>query len=172
VPKYFFNYRCRRELSHDDQGIHFDNVEAAYLSAFNAAVEMWQELLRARVDPRSCAFEVMDDRARLMFVLPLAEVLESCKSDASSFDKIANRAFSNVVEARNHARRKLSEFCDEVHVTRRVLRESHALMAAVDRLTDAFAPVPPMEPARLPPLTTGLSPSSAMSGRRRRGLRG
>ena len=60
------------EILPDSQGLNFETVERAYLEAYEAALEMWGELLRQRRDLRRCAFRVRDGSGALMFTFPFA----------------------------------------------------------------------------------------------------
>ena len=43
--RYFFHLRVGKTLNPDELGLEFPNLETAYLKAFEAAQEMWRELL-------------------------------------------------------------------------------------------------------------------------------
>jgi hypothetical protein len=78
MPLYFFDFRQSGVLAPDTVGCEFPTAERAYLEAFEAAREMWAELLHQRRDPRRCSFEVHDGKGNILFVLPFWEILEAC----------------------------------------------------------------------------------------------
>lgn len=53
------------------------NVEAAYLEARTAAIEMIAEMMRERIDPLRFQFEIFDVDDRFLIELPFAEVVRS-----------------------------------------------------------------------------------------------
>ena len=81
MPRYHFDFRDGRTLLKDTEGAEFATLELAYEEAFKAAQEMWRDRyrLRSREDPRRCAFHITDGFGRVLTVVPLAEVLESCR---------------------------------------------------------------------------------------------
>ena len=140
MPRYFFHYHQGEELSPDDQGLEFDSVEAAYLSAYKGALDMWSELMRMRLDPRDSAFEVTDAQNRQMFVLPFAEVLDSCKSadrrsEVHDVKPTVRRVLERTKACRLNAQQSLTNLQNELFVTRRMMWESRNLIRAVDDLT-------------------------------------
>ena len=84
MPQFYFHLRREGELIADTEGTELSNIEAAYLEAFKSARELWAVLLAKREDPTVYAFEVMDERGRLDFVLPLAEILETAQKRRAS----------------------------------------------------------------------------------------
>jgi hypothetical protein len=78
MARYFFNFRQGSTLSQDEEGSDFASVEDAYLSAVQAARDMWRELLIKREDPLECSFEVVDADGKEIFALPFSEVLDAC----------------------------------------------------------------------------------------------
>jgi hypothetical protein len=78
MPRFFFNYREHDEYTVDDTGVDFETFELAYLDGFNAAGQMWPEIMARRVDPRTCAFEILDSSGNLLAILNFNELLENC----------------------------------------------------------------------------------------------
>lgn len=78
MARYFFNFRQGDSLSVDDEGSEFASIEDAFLSAVQAAQDMWRELLIRREDPLECSFEVIDAHGNEVFALPFSEVLDAC----------------------------------------------------------------------------------------------
>jgi hypothetical protein len=77
IPRFFLHLRRDRELIADEHGEELADAEAAYLQAFSAAQELWATALVRRDDPTIYSFEVVDDKGRLLFTLPLPEVLDA-----------------------------------------------------------------------------------------------
>src|SRR5262249_26597268 len=68
--RYFFHLRVGRELSVDELGVELPDLDTAYLEAFQAAQEMWGELLAEKSDPLLRSFEIADASGRLLLTLP------------------------------------------------------------------------------------------------------
>src|SRR5437667_10085 len=84
MSRFFFHFRQGAGFAVDDEGCEFASTELAYLGAFQAAQEMWRELLVKRQDPMLCAFEVLDQDGNDIFVLPFSEVLDACRGRLST----------------------------------------------------------------------------------------
>jgi hypothetical protein len=82
MPHFHLHLRRREELILDEEGAELPDAEAAFLQAFESAQELWTMLLDKREDPAACSFEVVDHGGRLVFSLPLAEVLETTRKRA------------------------------------------------------------------------------------------
>jgi len=136
MPRFFFNYRERNEYTVDDTGVEFDTFELAYLDAFNAAREMWPETMSRRVDPRACAFEMLDDQGRLLAILNFKEVLERCQIHDRVRPHDIERTFAAVVDMAHRARRDLSEFRQELDRTRGRLASVKDLVNSMEVGTD------------------------------------
>src|SRR4051812_23620312 len=132
MPKYFFHYRDGSQWTMDDVGVEFSNVEAAYLAAYDAAVEMWPELLRARHDPRQCIFEINDEMGKTMFTLPFSEILDSCREQVPGH--VPTRTFRAVLSARARLHHSIVDFRRELRCTHRTLAEARTLITAATEL--------------------------------------
>ena len=75
MPRYYFNLLSPEEDSVDDVGNVFPNAEAAYFGAYEAALDISFEMLRAGQDPSQHRFDVRGDDGRFLFDLPFADVL-------------------------------------------------------------------------------------------------
>jgi hypothetical protein len=82
VPLFYFHLLVGGERSPDDVGVEFDSLEAAYLDAFEAAREMWSELLEQRKDPTERSFEICGADGTILMTLPFTEVLEVARKAA------------------------------------------------------------------------------------------
>ncbi|HKD48331.1 MAG TPA: hypothetical protein VKB67_11660 [Rhizomicrobium sp.] len=129
MPRYYFNFRQNGHLTPDTLGSEFLSAENAYLEAFNAAQEMWTELLSERHDPRRCSFEIHDEDGNLLFVLPFWEILESCHDYRPERPAILE-TFRESVATVTYLRRAHGEFLREMASAQNTLRESAALIAA------------------------------------------
>lgn len=114
MPRFFFNYRERNECTVDDSGVEFETFELAYLDAFNTAREMWSEIMARRVDPRACAFEMLDSNQNLLAVLNFNELLENCDQSARVAPHEIEGSYARVVETAYRTKRKLAEFQEEL----------------------------------------------------------
>jgi uncharacterized protein DUF6894 len=118
MHRFFFNYRERNEYTVDDTGIEFDTFELAYLDAFNTAREMWPEVMARRVDPRACAFEILDSRGNLLALLNFKELLENCEDYPRGLPLAIEGTFARVADTAQRTRQKLAEFQQELDRTR------------------------------------------------------
>jgi hypothetical protein len=114
MPRFFFNYRERNEYMADDAGVEFETFELAYLDAFNTAREMWPEIMSRRVDPRVCAFEILDSDRNLLAVLNFKELLENCDQYARVAPHEIEGTFARVIETAHQTKQKLAEFQAEL----------------------------------------------------------
>lgn len=128
MPTFFFDFCQGSTLIEDDRGLVFETVEDAYLDAYEAALEMWSDLLRRRQDPRRYSFRVRGGDGALLFVLPFTEVLETCL-DAKGRAPIMV-TYNEVVRAALRARKLSADFGRELSVTREAIREATELIAA------------------------------------------
>ena len=75
MPRFFFHLISPGVYDVDDTGCEFPSVEAAYLEAHSAAVEMIGEMLSDRRDPNRFQFEIFDEENRFMVELPFSDIL-------------------------------------------------------------------------------------------------
>ncbi|MET0874644.1 MAG: hypothetical protein ABWX81_07630 [Pseudolabrys sp.] len=75
MPHFFFNYTSGGATCVDDVGTEFSSLESAYLDVCETALAMAFEKLRARQDPTTDSFEIMDDEKNLLMQVPFSEVL-------------------------------------------------------------------------------------------------
>ena len=75
MPHFFFDLSTPDDFEPDSVGVTFPSLEAAYLSANQAAVDMSIELLRERKDPSGYRFDVRDQDGRTVMEIPFSEVL-------------------------------------------------------------------------------------------------
>jgi hypothetical protein len=125
MPRYFFDFRQGSEICTDSEGVEFPGVEQAYLEAYEAAVDMWSELLKQRRDPRRCAFEVHNKARQLMFTLPFQEVVDSCLDRERP---PLRNTFEQVTASSHYAARAGSRLVDELVRLNQTLAQSRALL--------------------------------------------
>jgi hypothetical protein len=75
MPRFFFHLVSTDGYSVDDIGGEFPSVEAAYMDAWQAALEMGCEMLRERRDPWHQQFEIVDEHGRFLMEVPFSEVM-------------------------------------------------------------------------------------------------
>ncbi len=132
MPRFFFNYRERNEFAVDDSGIEFESFEAAWLDAFNTAREMWPEIMARRVDPRTCAFEIMDSNGNLLAIVNFKELLENCSQYPQVASGGIDGTFATMLDTAYRTRRGLAEFREELHKTRGRLSAVRQLVDSID----------------------------------------
>ena len=76
MSRFYFDLHTPSGPELDDIGSPFETLEAAYLDACQAALEISIELLRKREDPSRYRFEIRADDKRLILDLPFSEVLQ------------------------------------------------------------------------------------------------
>ena len=76
MPRFFFDLAGPGGVERDDLGVMFAGVEAAYVDACRAALEISVDMLRERRDPGRHRFEVRDERTALVLEIPFTEVLQ------------------------------------------------------------------------------------------------
>jgi len=75
MPRFFVHVRSAwNELSRDELGLDFPDVETAYSEVLRAALEVRRELAVHGRDPLGYAIEVVNASDEVIFVLPFSEV--------------------------------------------------------------------------------------------------
>ena len=75
MAHFFFHLVSPGHYDKDDIGSDLPDVEAAYLEAHQAAIEMIPEMLNDRRDPGQFQFEITDAEDRFLMELPFSEVM-------------------------------------------------------------------------------------------------
>lgn len=75
MPQFYFHLASPDGVSPDEVGSSFPDIEAAYLGACEAALEMSVDMLRRRHDPSRHRFEITNGDGEALFDIPFAEVL-------------------------------------------------------------------------------------------------
>ena len=76
MPRFFFNLRSQGDVSIDEIGTEFSSLEAAYLDACNAILQIAFEKLQARQDPSEDVLEIADGQRQVLMQVPFLEVLQ------------------------------------------------------------------------------------------------
>lgn len=77
MPLFFFHVRgIRQELSRDELGLEFPDMDTVYLETFYAARDIWIELTARGRSPCGYSIEVMSAADELVFELPFSEALD------------------------------------------------------------------------------------------------
>jgi len=126
MPRFFFDYRQGDTYCRDTEGCSFATAEEAFLDAFEAAKDMWSELLGRREDPRRCSFEIRNEDGQVQYVLPFHEVLDSCRD-------VRRRAPGQIIfheAGRNalRAQRLVGELQHELMAARTTLKRAKLLV--------------------------------------------
>ena len=124
MPLYFFDLVTPDEFSRGEVGIDYPNVEAAYLAAHQAALDMTLELLRGRADPDRHAFEIRDQDGRMLFELPFSEVVHPLKNALPP----RNSLHASINHNRHRTERARFELMQSVAQTRALLADTAALL--------------------------------------------
>jgi len=78
MPRFFFHVRgARQELSRDELGLDFPDVETAYHEMFCAARDISAVLAGCGWHPCDYTIEVVDAADELIFRLPFSEAIDS-----------------------------------------------------------------------------------------------
>jgi hypothetical protein len=75
MPQYFFNTRVDGELVQDEEGIDFQDLDAAKVEAEDSLRILAAEDIKAGTTPRARALEICDDGKNVLAVISMAEVL-------------------------------------------------------------------------------------------------
>jgi len=125
MPRYFFDFRQGNDICADSEGVECPGVELAYLEAYEAALEMWSELLKQRRDPRRCSFEVHSQTRELLFTLPFQEVVDSCLDRERP---PLRHTFEQVTATSHYAARVGTNMAEELTRLSQTLAQSRALL--------------------------------------------
>jgi len=131
MPLFFFHLRGGPEgLDLDQDGLDLPNVEAAYLEAHQTALDMAQDWLRQRQNPRGYAFEIMNAAGEFLVELPFSEAL-----DRQAGRRSANlpRAIKTAMARGDRMKRLSAEVAEQVRLVQENLRRSQDLLNSLGR---------------------------------------
>jgi hypothetical protein len=76
MPIFYFDYGDDDGgLDPDTDGSEFPNIEAAYINAYHAAIDMWAEARHQGRDVTRHRLQIRDELGRVLLELPFTEVL-------------------------------------------------------------------------------------------------
>lgn len=73
MPVFHFHLRTAEGLERDEEGIEFQDLEAAYLDMCDGLPRMVSDLVEEGHDPGRCTFEITDAFGRMLMEVPLTE---------------------------------------------------------------------------------------------------
>ena len=126
MPQFFFHLRGGpNSFSLNDLGVELPDIEAAYLEAFQAAKDMAQEWLTKGLNPRPCAFEVVNAAGDLVLELPFSEALDH---QAGRRPVKLSRSVRTAKERGERMTRLTTEVAEQVKMAQENLRRSQELL--------------------------------------------
>jgi hypothetical protein len=135
--RYYFHLRIGGVLDPDKLGIELPDLETAYLEAFQAAQEMWSELLTQRADPLSRAFEIADADGQVLLTLPFREVLDRARKPTAPPASKRRRATETLLQRHHALATSLNQEADRaralVEKTLHSLRRASACVHPLDK---------------------------------------
>jgi hypothetical protein len=129
--RYYFHLRVGQELSPDDLGMELPDLDSAYLEAFQAAQDMWAELLAQRSDPLIRSFEIADSAGRVLLILPFGEVLDRARKRAVPLPeqvRSAQALLEKTRELTDALREKINGSKEIIESARETMRESRTVL--------------------------------------------
>jgi hypothetical protein len=123
MPLYFFHLAAPDGYCRDDVGVEYPNVEAAYLGAYQAALEISVDLLRRQTDPNRHSFAIMDQAGQTLFELPFSEVMQPSRHALPPAELHAR-----INRQQQRAVRAASELKQSVERTRHLLAATRKLL--------------------------------------------
>ncbi len=126
MPLFFFDLAAPGSLERDEVGVEFEHLEAAYLDACKAALEISVEMLRDRRDPNGTAFLVRDAQGRRLLEISFGEILRPRPPARPAGDPQALRGQLDATLARSRALKADLGAC--VAQAQATLRDTRALL--------------------------------------------
>ncbi|NPU11398.1 hypothetical protein HL666_11565 [Bradyrhizobium sp. 83002] len=121
MPQFYFNYSSGGTTFTDDVGTDFASLEAAYLDACETALAIAFEKLRARQDPATDAFDIVDVDRNVLMQLPFSEVLRPGTGTIMPWSMLqTTSALENCSRERARGERLKSELGAELARTREI----------------------------------------------------
>ena len=129
MPLFFFHLMRGDDISLDEIGNEFPSAEAAFLAAYDTALEMSFEMLKQSKDPLHCRFEIADASRAILFDLPFGEALRTAHPRTRSGELSAS-----LRRAEGRARQLKSELGAEYARARSLLDSTRELVAKLRAL--------------------------------------
>lgn len=76
MTRYFFNFRGGSDEAADEVGCEFENLDLAYLDAYQSMVRIGADLLLEQKDPSLQWIEIADEEGLVLMTLPFDEVFQ------------------------------------------------------------------------------------------------
>lgn len=131
MPHFYFNYSSGGKMVTDHLGTDFPSLEAAYLDACETALAIAFEKLRARQDPATDAFDIVDVDQNVLMQLPFSEVLRPGTATIMPRSMLRPAsALENCSRERARGERLKSELCAELARTREIFAAIRANLPA------------------------------------------
>ena len=126
MPRFFFDLASPGGVERDDLGVIFTGVEAAYVDACRAALEISVDMLRDRQDPGAHRFEVRDEAASLVMEIPFTEVLQP--GGPAAAPRRPHRLHRQIQATLGRSRRLRAEVSEELARARSALETAQATL--------------------------------------------
>ncbi len=115
MPRFYFHLLSIDGRQRDDIGFDFADAEAAYLEAYRTIPAIAADMLEKGHDPMGAAFEIADERGRVLFQIPFTERVRTPGRGTTSTPPNFRSARANLMLAENVFLRAF-EFAPEPHL--------------------------------------------------------
>ncbi len=130
MPRFFFHFTSQDQVGRDDVGTVFPSLEAAYLDAYEAVLEISFAKLRAHDDPTDDGIEIADEDGRMLMHISFSETLRPRQKVNIRTDRHAtSRAVQACHREMLRSRTLWSELQTEFAITQDTLRSIQAKLA-------------------------------------------
>jgi hypothetical protein len=126
MPHYYFHIASPNEFTSDEIGVECRDVEAAYLDAFQGALEISIEMLRQRQNPFVYRFEICNKDGELLLDLPFSEILAPAARPAPT-----SQLYQSLQRHHQRAQKAQGDLKLECEQVRSLLRSTRALLASL-----------------------------------------
>ncbi len=129
MPRYFFHLATDAGYSIDEEGLNFEDLDAAYLDACRAVLDMSLHMLRSQQDPNRHRFDIADDAGAVLLDIPFSEVMRSRSSTSVGREKVDLHAklevgLTRVRTLRNEVARQITAANETLAKTKLLLSRS------------------------------------------------
>jgi hypothetical protein len=129
LPRYFFHLATDAGYSIDEEGLQFEDLDAAYLDACRAVLDMSLHMLRLQQDPNQHRFDIADDDGAILLDIPFSEIMRSSTpaalpvKTADLHDTLRDGIARNK-SLRDELAGQIASACEALGETRRLLSRS------------------------------------------------
>jgi hypothetical protein len=123
MTHYFFHLDGPDGRSDDLLGCEFESVEAAYLEASRAALEISNEMLARREDPYGLRFEICDETLGPVLDIPFRELLRSPSRPWLQFKDLRDQLAKSVARSQQ-VREELADGFEEARAALVSIRQT------------------------------------------------